>query len=163
MKIVNLLRFSFLLLVIVIIAVAFYLISQRNSVPALNCKAFAHLSMDLEQGKLVFTLNETLQLYDKDKGIIQYEGNVKSPSKNMYLERTIYLSKGVKVDDKTYHFAIDKVTPSPLDTTPDADFNQLWLENSGDNTSINIGVRNIRDKAYVISSPYAPQVVCVAN
>lgn len=163
MKYVKPLRFTLLLLMVVIIAVAYWFISQRNSVPALNCKAFARWSMDLEQGQLVFSLNETLQFYDNDKGIVQYEGNVKSPSKNMYLERTIYLSKGVKVDDNTYHFTIDKVTPSPLDTTPDTDFNQLWLENSGDSKSINIGVRNIRDRAYVISSPYAPQVVCVAN
>lgn len=157
------LRFSLLLLAVVFIALIVAFLFPRNSVPPLNCKGFARWSMDLEQGQLIFSLNENLQFYGKDKGIVQYEGNVKSPSKNTYLERTIYLTHGVRVDNQTYHFTIEKVTPSPLDTTPDEDFNQLWLENSGDNTSINIGVRNIRDSAYVISSPYAPQFVCVAN
>lgn len=163
MKYRNPFRFTLLLLAVVIITGAFVFFSPGNTVPALNCKAFAKSNMDLDQGQMIFTLTENLQFYDKDKGIIQYEGYVKSPAKNTYLERTIYLSHGVRVDDKTYHFIIDKVTPSPLDNTPDDDFDQLWLENTGDNTSINIGVRKIRDRAYVISSPYSPQFVCVAN
>ncbi|MFU2318761.1 FidL-like protein [Rahnella sp. PCH160] len=163
MSYVKPLRFYLLLLIMVIIAVAFIFYPKNRSIPTLNCKAFINSTMDVDQGQLIFSLTESLQFYDRDKGIIQYEGYVKSPEKSTYLERTIYLSQGVKVDSKTYHFTIDKVTPSPLDTTPDTDFNQLWLENSGDSASINIGVRNIRDRAYVISSPYAPQFVCVAN
>ncbi|MDH2896049.1 MULTISPECIES: FidL-like protein [Rahnella] len=133
-----------------------------KDIPTLKCKAFGKVNMDIEQGQLVFSVVESLQFYDKNKGIIQYEGDVKSAKGSTYLERTVYLSHGVKVDNKTYHFTIDKVTPSPLDTTPDADFDQMWLENTGDNASLNIGVRRIRDQAYVVSSTYSPQFVCVA-
>lgn len=133
-----------------------------KDIPTLKCKAFSKVNMDIEQGQLVFSVVESLQFYDKNKGIIQYEGDVKSAKGSTYLERTVYLSHGVKVDNKTYHFTIDKVTPSPLDTTPDADFDQMWLENTGDNASLNIGVRRIRDQAYVVSSTYSPQFVCVA-
>lgn len=133
-----------------------------KDITTLKCKAFGKVNMDIEQGQLVFSVVESLQFYDKNKGIIQYEGDVKSAKGSTYLERTVYLSHGVKVDNKTYHFTIDKVTPSPLDTTPDADFDQMWLENTGDNASLNIGVRRIRDQAYVVSSTYSPQFVCVA-
>lgn len=144
----------------IFIAALFFLPSDKT-IPALKCKAFAKVKMDIENGQLIFSIVETLQFYDKDKGIIQYEGYVKSDKANTYLERTVYLSHGVKVDDNNYHFTIDKVTPSPLDTTPDTDFDQMWLENTGDNASLNIGVKRIRDQAYVISSTYSPQSVCV--
>ncbi|MGV0087174.1 MULTISPECIES: FidL-like protein [Rahnella] len=147
--------------VCVIAATVLYLWPSKD-IPTLKCKAFGKVNMDIEQGQLVFSIVESLQFYDKDKGIIQYEGYVKSAKASTYLERTVYLSHGVKVDNKTYHFTIDKVTPSPLDTTPDADFDQMWLENTGDNASLNIGVKKIRDQAYVVSSTYSPQFVCVA-
>ncbi|UHM93497.1 FidL-like protein [Rahnella victoriana] len=145
-----------------IIITAFIFLPSGKAIPTLKCKAFARVNMDVENGQLVFSIVESLQFYDKDKGIIQYEGYVKSDKGNTYLERTVYLSHGVKVDNKTFHFDIDKVTPSPLDTTPDADFDQMWLETTGDNASLNIGVKPIRDQTYVISSTYSPQFVCVA-
>ncbi|MCD4562274.1 FidL-like protein [Lelliottia nimipressuralis] len=140
---------------------AFAFMPSGKAIPTLKCKAFSTVKMDVENGQLVFSIVESLQFYDKDKGIIQYEGYVKSPKGSTYLERTVYLTQGVEVDNKTYHFTIDKVTPSPLDVTPDADFDQMWLEITGDNASLNLGVRQIRDKTYVISSPYSPQFVCV--
>jgi len=120
------------------------------------------VNKDIEQGQLVFTVDESTQFDAKDKGIMQYEGDVKSVKVITNQESTFYLSHGVKVDNKTYHFTIDKVTPSPLDNTPDTDFDQMWLENTGDNASLNIGVKKIRDQAYVVSSTYSPQFVCVA-
>lgn len=149
-------------MVVGVIVAAFIFLPSGKAIPTLKCKAFANVKMDVENGQLVFSIIESLQFYDKDKGIIQYEGYVKSDKGNTYLERTVYLSHGVKVDNKTFHFDIDKVTPSPLDTTPDADFDQMWLETTGDNASLNIGVKSIRDQTYVISSTYSPQFVCVA-
>lgn len=148
-------------LAVCIIAALIVFSRPGKEIPTLKCKAFAKVNMDVEQGQLIFSILESVQFYDKDKGIIQYEGYVKSQNTNTYLERTVYLSQGVRVDSKTYHFTIDKVTASPLDKTPDADFNQMWLENTGDNASLNIGVKKIRDGAYVISSTYSPQFVCV--
>ena len=155
-------RIGVAIVVMCAVIAAFVLLPSGNTIPTLKCKAFANVKMDVENGQLVFSIIESLQFYDKDKGIIQYEGYVKSDKGNTYLERTVYLSHGVKVDNKTFHFDIDKVTPSPLDTTPDADFDQMWLETTGDNASLNIGVKSIRDQTYVISSTYSPQFVCVA-
>ena len=153
--------YSFIIALCVIAAAMLYWWPSRE-IPTLKCKAFGKINMDIEQEQLFFSIVESLQFYDKNKGIIQYEGDVKTAKGSTYLERTVYLSHGVKVDNKTYHFTIDKVTPSPLDTTSDADFDQMWLENTGDNASLNIGVRQIRDQAYVVSSTYSPQFVCVA-
>lgn len=140
----------------------YFWVSQRQPLPALKCKTTAKVKIEAELGELIFSINESLQLYDSDKGLIQYEGYVKSAHDNTYLERTVYLNKGIRVDRFTWYFTIEKIAVSPLDTTPDEIFNRMWLENTGDNVSMVIGIQPVREKAYVISSPYSPLFICVA-
>lgn len=92
---------------------------------------------------------------------MQYEGYVNSPNGKTYLERTVYLSQGVKVDKTTYTYKIDKIASSPLDTTPDETFNQMWLENTSDNQSVTLSLKEIRKNMFTFSSPYSPQFTCV--
>lgn len=155
-------KFYLATFVIIASGAAFLFFPAREAIEPLKCKAFARVKMDIGQDQLIFSVIESVQFYDKNKGIIQYEGDVTSAGKSTYLARTVYLSHGVKTDKNTYLFTVDKVTASPLSNTPDSDFNQMWLENSGDNASIDIGVKKIRDQAYVISSTYSPQFVCAA-
>lgn len=132
----------------------------NHDIPSLKCKAFSRTTIDVENGALVFSLAESLQLYNKE-GMMQYEGYVNSPNGKTYLERTVYLSQGVKVDKTTYTYKIDKIASSPLDTTPDETFNQMWLENTSDNQSVTLSLKEIRKNMFTFSSPYSPQFTCV--
>lgn len=145
-----------------IAALSFILFNtQEHTKTSLKCKAFSRATVDIENGALVFSVVENLQLYNNKDGMIQYEGYVKSPKENTYLERTVYLSEGVKVDKETYNFKINKIVPSPLDTTPDEIFNQMWLEITSDNQSVTLSFKKIKDNMYLVNGPYSPQFTCV--
>lgn len=133
----------------------------EGDITPLKCKAFSRKTIDIDNGSLVFSVVENLQLYNNKEGMMQYEGYVKTPKENTYLERTVYLSEGVKVDKETYTFKIAKIVPSPLDTTSDEIFNQMWLENSSDDQSVTLNVEKIRGNMFVVSSPYSPQFTCI--
>lgn len=138
-----------------------FIIVDHDIMP-LKCKAFSRKTIDVENGALVFSVVENLQIYNNKQGMMQYEGYVKSPEENTYLERTVYLSEGVKADNETYTFKIAKIVPSPLNTTSDETFDQMWLENTSDNQSVTLNLKKIKENMFVVSSPYSPQFTCVA-
>jgi len=135
--------------------------SLNAGIPPLKCKAFSRATIDTENGALIFSLVENLQLYNKVEGMLEYEGYVKSPDSNTYLERTIYLSQGEQVDTETYTFKISKITSSPLNRTTDETFQQMWLENTSDNQSITLNLKKVKGNMLIVSSTYSPQYTCV--
>ena len=151
--------FAAVLGILAVLGFIFFTIPDHH-IASLKCKAFNRTTIDVENGALVFSVVENLQLYNKE-GMIQYEGYVKAPKENTYLERTVYLSEGVKVDNETYTFKIAKIVSSPLNTTSDDTFNQMWLENTSDDQSVTLNVKKIKENVFVMSSPYSPQFTCV--
>ncbi|EMC0025826.1 FidL-like protein [Enterobacter cloacae subsp. cloacae] len=146
---------------IVLISLTLFL-KGNETVSPLKCKAFSRATIDVQNGPLVFSTVENLQLYNERKeGMIHYNGYVKSPVANTYLERTIYLSSGVKIDKDTFSYKINRIVAAPLDTTSDDTFDQMWLENTSDNKTITLNIKNIRDGIFTVSSPYSLQYTCV--
>lgn len=150
-----------LLAALVLLFLTLFLRGNETMSP-LKCKAFSRATIDVQNGPLVFSIVENLQLYNKRKeGMIHYNGYVKSPDANTYLERTIYLSNGVKTDKNTFIYKITRIVSAPLDTTSDDTFDQMWLENTSDNTTITLNIKNIREGIFTVSSPYSLQYTCV--
>ncbi|MGG5836810.1 FidL-like protein [Huaxiibacter chinensis] len=148
-----------LLVVLIVSLGAYYFLHDAN--PALKCKAFSKTIIDVKNGSLVFSVSESIELYHKKEGMLHFEGYVKSDNANTYLERSVYLSHGFQIDDNTYNYTIDNIVASPLDTTSDEVFDQMWLENTVDNKSININIKKIRDNTLLVSSVFSPQFTCV--
>lgn len=150
-----------LLATIMLISLTLFL-RGNETVSPLKCKAFSRATIDVQNGPLVFSIVENLQLYNERKeGMIHFNGYVKSPDENMYLERTIYLSNGIKIDKDTFTYKINRIVAAPLDTTSDNTFDQMWLENTSDNKTITLNIKNIRDSIFTVSSPYSLQYTCV--
>ena len=150
-----------LLATIMLISLTLFL-RGNGTVSPLKCKAFSRATIDVQNGPLVFSIVENLQLYNERKeGMIHYNGYVKSPDENMYLERTIYLSNGIKIDKDTFTYKINRIVAAPLDTTSDNTFDQMWLENTSDNNTLTLNIKNIRDSIFTVSSPYSLQYTCV--
>ncbi|TFB26547.1 hypothetical protein E3U32_08195 [Lelliottia nimipressuralis] len=150
-----------LLATIMLISLTLFLRSNETVSP-LKCKAFSRATIDVQNGPLVFSIVENLQLYNERKeGMIHFNGYVKSPDANMYLERTIYLSNGIKIDKDTFTYKINRIVAAPLDTTSDNTFDQMWLENTSDNKTLTLNIKNIRDSIFTVSSPYSLQYTCV--
>jgi hypothetical protein len=150
-----------LLATIMLISLTLFL-RGNEMVSPLKCKAFSRATIDVQNGPLVFSIVENLQLYNERKeGMIHFNGYVKSPDANMYLERTIYLSNGIKIDKDTFTYKINRIVAAPLDTTSDNTFDQMWLENTSDNNTLTLNIKNIRDSIFTVSSPYSLQYTCV--
>jgi len=150
-----------LLATIMLISLTLFL-RGNETVSPLKCKAFSRATIDVQNGPLVFSIVENLQLYNERKeGMIHFNGYVKSPDANMYLERTIYLSNGIKIDKDTFTYKINRIVAAPLDTTSDNTFDQMWLENTSDNKTLTLNIKNIRDSIFTVSSPYSLQYTCV--
>lgn len=135
--------------------------ATKSGLPAMKCKVFSKISIDADEGELVFSIIENIQFYDHDKGLIEFEGYVKTGEQRTYIERTIHLKDGKKASKSAYVFAIDRIEHSKIDNTSDDRFNQMWLELAENDSVINLGLQPIRDNVYIVSSPYAPQFTCV--
>ncbi|RHI01028.1 hypothetical protein DW184_15415 [Enterobacter cloacae] len=150
-----------LLTAVVLISLTLFL-RGNETVSPLKCKAFSRTTIDVQNGPLVFSIVENLELYNERKeGMIHYNGYVKSPDANTYFERTIYLSDGVKIDKDTFTYKINRIVAAPLDTTSDDTFDQMWLENTSDNNTITLNIKNIKEGVFTVSSPYSLQYTCV--
>ncbi|MGV8927076.1 MAG: FidL-like protein [Ewingella sp.] len=147
--------------IILAIILSSIILTRKSEPLEINCKAFVKVNIDLGHIQVAFSIIKYLELYGNGQGIILFEGDVISGDSKSYLERTVYLSHGVKIDDNNYNFIIDKIVRSPLDTTLDKDFYQMWLENTGDNKLFPVRVKKIRENSYLISSPYSPQFICI--
>ncbi|MBF7997774.1 FidL-like protein [Rahnella laticis] len=135
--------------------------TTKSVLPVMKCKVFSKISIEADEGELVFSIIENIQFYDHNNGLIEFEGYVKAGDQRTYLERTIHLKNGKKASKNAYVFAIDRIEHSDLDNTPEDRFNQMWLELAENDSVLNLGLQPVRDNVYIVSSPYSPQFTCV--
>lgn len=128
-----------------------------------ECRGETEVSIETNNGPIVFDGIENLQFLKDGKGLIQFEGYVGNINDSTYLQRSVYLVNGEKESNSKFFFEVKSINKSPLDKVTDEIFDQLWLEISSDSKSININMKRLKKNIYVLISPYGAQLSCVTT
>lgn len=127
----------------------------------LKCKAFSKVEVDTDEGKLSFFLNESIQFFKLNEGLIQFEGYIINGATKTYIERSVYMTQIATSDSSNFLFSKIRITKSAVDTTPDKEFDQLWSEISSSDELINISVDSIKPETITVINSFSPQFTCV--
>lgn len=150
---------------ILLFGVSYFVSHERHKILPLapmKCKAFSKVEMETEYGNLTFSIIENIQLYGEDKGLMQFEGYVTNGTQRTYLDRTAFMHNTTPDEPSDFVFLVEKFERSGADTTPDELFNQMWLELAGNDNLLNVSITELKNNAFTVISPYAPQFTCAA-
>jgi len=126
-----------------------------------RCSTFSLYDLSRRDGeKINFAVSHDLRFIDSKLGYLLLNGQVTFGDKVTTLNRRIALSAGHKIDSGTYRYKIRTVITATNDTTPDAVFNLLLSEITLDPGYLQLDIKQVDKKSYLIGGPLSYLFTC---
>lgn len=148
------------LLFIISVPLIFYEANGKIKKP-FKCYGFTEYALLDNKDIVTFDLSQDFRIFDENMAYISFNGMVKLPSSESFLNRTVNLKSARYLDSDTIKFYISSIEKSPSDNTPDRLFSLLLNEYNFSGKSFTLDVSEADKSTWILGNSSSFIMTCV--
>ncbi|HCM9246576.1 TPA: hypothetical protein N5L31_003927 [Enterobacter bugandensis] len=154
-------KFGVIGLLFIIPALLYFYEDDRKIEWPFKCYGFTEYALLDNKDIVTFDLSQDFRIFSKDVAYISFNGMVKSPSSETFLNRTVNLKSARYLDSDTIKFYVSSIEKSPSDNTPDRLFSLLLNEYNFSGKSLTLDVSEADKSTWILGNSSSFIMTCV--